>query len=303
MILASKNRPLFLLLISAPFLFASIAALQARIDQRTRSAAQAQEELLLTSGPAVKRLSLGYDSLLADIYWTRAVQYYGEHLEGSDGRFDLLWPLLDISTTLDPKLIPAYRFGAIFLSETGEMGAGRPDLAIALVKRGIAANPDDWHLDSDLGLLYYWRLKDYPDAQAAYVAGGRVPQAPPWLNIMAARIAEKGGSIETSRMIWSNLYETSKDKRVRQRALEMMNALKAEEDEMHLDELAEQYRKRFGHYPASSREMRDAGMLAGIPVDPAGYAYIFGPDGKSRLSPDSPILTESQPTNPSGGSR
>jgi len=302
-ILASKNRPLFLLLISAPFLFASIAALQARIDQRTRSAAQAQEELLLTSGPAVKRLSLGYDSLLADIYWTRAVQYYGEHLEGSDGRFDLLWPLLDISTTLDPKLIPAYRFGAIFLSETGEMGAGRPDLAIALVKRGIAANPDDWHLDSDLGLLYYWRLKDYPDAQAAYVAGGRVPQAPPWLNIMAARIAEKGGSIETSRMIWSNLYETSKDKRVRQRALEMMNALKAEEDEMHLDELAEQYRKRFGHYPASSREMRDAGMLAGIPVDPAGYAYIFGPDGKSRLSPDSPILTESQPTNPSGGSR
>ena len=31
------------------------------------------------SPKAVKRLSLGYDGLLADIYWTRAVQYFGGH--------------------------------------------------------------------------------------------------------------------------------------------------------------------------------------------------------------------------------
>ena len=92
--------------------------------------------------------------------------------------FDLLWPLLDVTTTLDPHLMPAYRFGAIFLSEPGEVGAGRPDLAIELVKRGIAANPSEWRLDTDLGFLYYWRVKDYQNAAAAYLQASKNPEAP-----------------------------------------------------------------------------------------------------------------------------
>ena len=43
----------------------------------TLAMTQEKEELLLRSGPLLKKLSLGYDPLLADIYWTRAVQYYG----------------------------------------------------------------------------------------------------------------------------------------------------------------------------------------------------------------------------------
>ena len=145
------------------------------MTQQTRSAAQEKQELLLRSGAALKKLSLGYDSLLADIYWTRAVQYYGTRVGTPGANFDLLWPLLDITTTLDPKLIVAYRFGAIFLSEPGMAGPGRTDLAVELVKRGIAANPDEWHLGTDLGFLYYWRMKDYPDAAAAYFAASKRP--------------------------------------------------------------------------------------------------------------------------------
>ena len=61
-------------------------------------------------------MSLGYDGLLADIYWTRAVQYFGsKHHEGSRN-FDLLAPLLEITTTLDPHLLVAYEYGANFLA-------------------------------------------------------------------------------------------------------------------------------------------------------------------------------------------
>src|SRR5579863_2894543 len=152
-----------------PLLFLCVAALQAGIDARTRTAIQEREELLLSSPSVVQKISLGYDSLLADIYWTRAVQYYGSRVGTDHPNFDLLWPLLDITTTLDPKLVIAYRFGAVFLSETGRGGAGRTDLAIKLVRRGIAANPDQWILGSDLGFLYYWRMRDYPDSAAAYL--------------------------------------------------------------------------------------------------------------------------------------
>jgi hypothetical protein len=31
-------------------------------------------------------------------------------------------------------------------------------------------------------------------------------------------------------------------------------------------------------------------MLRAIPVDPAGYPYVFGPDGKSSLVPISPVV-------------
>jgi hypothetical protein len=292
----AKKRMVLFTLAAAPVLFVAIAALQVRIDARTRSVATQKQELLLLSGPLVKKLSLGYDPLLADVYWTRAVQYYGARIGVPHADFDLLWPLLDLTTALDPRLPPAYRFGTIFLSEAPPIGAGRTDLAIELVKRGIAANPNVWGLQSDLGFLYYWRLKDYPSAAAAYLSASRVPHSPPWLKLMAARVAEKGGSVETSRMIWSELYESSQDPNVRKNALEKLRGLRAQEDEMHLDELAEDYRKRFGHLPVSTKEMREAGFFKGIPLDPDGLPYQLTPDGKSHLDPRSTVVIEQDST-------
>ena len=52
------------------------------------------------------------------------------------GEYELLYPLLDLTTTLDPYFTIAYRFGAIFLSEAPPGGPGRPDQAIALLRRG-----------------------------------------------------------------------------------------------------------------------------------------------------------------------
>jgi hypothetical protein len=52
---------------------------QSAIDRRTGpSHADQGDSSFLSSGQIViKKLSLGYGGLLADIYWMRAVQYYG----------------------------------------------------------------------------------------------------------------------------------------------------------------------------------------------------------------------------------
>ena len=44
---------------------------------RIRQGATLQEALYIRSSTALRRMSLGYTGLLADIYWTRAVQYFG----------------------------------------------------------------------------------------------------------------------------------------------------------------------------------------------------------------------------------
>jgi hypothetical protein len=285
-----QTRGLWIAAAGVPLLFLAIATLQMKMDAGSLAHTSQDEELLLPSGSAVREMSLGYNSLLADIYWTRAVQYYGARAGVPGEKFDLLWPLLDITTTLDSKLTIAYRFGAIFLSEPLPAGAGRPDLAIELVKRGIAANPDDWYLNGDLGFLYYWRMSDYPNAAAAYLQGSKNPKAPAWLKMMAARVLEKGGSLETSRMIWSQIYESSQDTIVRKKSMEMLLGLRAQEDEAQLDGVAQVYKNRFGHFPASASDLQDAGLLRGVPADPAGYPYVFGTNGESSLDPQSPVV-------------
>jgi hypothetical protein len=292
-----QRRSLWLAVATIPALFAALFVLQMRIDARTRSEAQQRQELLLRSPAAIEKMSLGYNSLLADIYWTRAVQYYGGQLVAANSHLPLLWPLLDISTTLDPKLVPAYHFGAMFLSEP-YVGANRPDLAIALVKRGIKANPAHWQLYSDLGFLYYWYFRDYHHAAEAYLKGSDTPQGPSWMKMMAARLDQKGGSIETSRMIWTQVYETNSNPQIRKLALDTLKGLKAQQDEQELDMLASKYRQQFGRYPASFAEMRDAGMLRGIPLDPDGYPYVLGPEGKSALNPRSDVAIPTEPKTP-----
>ncbi len=285
-------------------LFGAIALLQSRIDAETSDFTLQKQELLLSSPTAIQKLSLGYGSLLGDIYWTRVVQYYGSRVTEPHPNFDLLWPLLNITTTLDPKLVVAYHFGAVFLSEQ-VVGANRTDLAIKLVKRGIEANPDNWYLCGDLGFLYYWRMRDYPDAVSAYLEGSKIPGAPPWMKLMAARVSAMGGSIETSRMIWSQIYESTKDKNVRNMAKKELKVLKAQADEEHLDEIAADFKKRFGHYPTTTEDLRAAGFVRGIPLDPEGYPYVFGADGKSGLDPRSPIVIQNQvpPPELSGASK
>src|SRR5579863_5864958 len=72
-----------------------------QIDQ-VRTAATLEDVLYISSPKFVKRASLGYEGLLADIYWTRAVQYFGrEHFLGGKN-YELLAPLLEITTALDP---------------------------------------------------------------------------------------------------------------------------------------------------------------------------------------------------------
>jgi len=288
----SHIRAVLLALVAVPVLFVMCAAQQVRIDAETRSMNQGDEELLLRSGWLVRNLSLGYEPLLADIYWTRVVQYYGTRARKPGATYESLWPLLDITTTLDPKLMIAYRFGAVFLSERPPVGPGRADLAVDLVKRGIAENPDEWRLYQDLGFLYSIRLKDYQKASDAYLEGSKNPHAQIWMKVMAARVAESGNALETSRLIWMEVYANTKDELIRRRATQQIRALDAAIGLKKLNESSEDYWRKYGRFPTSMQELRDAGLVGGALQDPEGYAYVMGPNGVPQLNPKSPIVLD-----------
>ncbi len=287
-----QNPIAWLLLLVLPLGFASVWKLQHTIDAQRESLNEERDEVLLRSRKLVKAMSLEYAPLLADIYWTRAVQYYGnKHMRGQ-ANLELLWPLLDITTTLDPNLVVAYRFGAMFLSQAAPGGAGRPDLAVQLIQRGIQANPEYWRLYEDLGFVYYFDLKDYQKASEAFLEGSKRPNAQIWMKVMAARIAAEGESFETSAFLWQDIYNSTADPTIKKNAELHLRLLRVREDCKHLDALADEYAKRYAKRPTRMNELVWAGLLPGIPADPLGFAYIFSDEGKAELNLDSPLLEQ-----------
>jgi tetratricopeptide (TPR) repeat protein len=282
----------WLLLLVLPAGFAGIWKLQHSIDEKRASLSQERDDILLRSGKLMKLMSLEYAPLLADIYWTRAVQYYGSKRVQDKAQLELLWPLLDITTTLDPNLLIAYRFGAMFLSQPAPAGAGRPDLAVELIQRGIKANPEYWRLHEDLGFVYYFDLKDYQKASEAFLEGSKKPNAQVWMKVMAAKIAAEGESFSTSAFLWKDIYESTSDPSVKKNALVRLKLLKVREDCKELDALADEYEKRNVRRPTRMADLVRAGLLRGVPKDPQGYAYIFGENGKAELNLDSPLLEQ-----------
>jgi hypothetical protein len=145
------------------------------------------------------------------VYWIRALQHYGYYRlhQEAPQRYRLLYPLLDLTTALDPYFNVAYRFGAIFLSEPDPGGAGRPDLGVALLEKGVASTPDRWQYYHDIGFIYYWHLNNPTKAAEWFKRGGDLPGSPWWLRTYAAVMLTKGGDREASRAMWSNLLQTA----------------------------------------------------------------------------------------------
>ena len=267
--------------------------MQKRIDQQTQVAKIEADNLTLRSPNMLKRMSLEYAPLVAAIYWTRAVQYYGEKHRLHQTSLDLLWPLLDIATTLDPQILPAYRFGSFFLGEKSPEGADRPDKAIELLNRGIQANPDAWRLYQDLGNLYYFDLRDYPKASAAFAEGSKNPNAMVWMRVMAAKIAAEGESLETSYFLWKQVFETATDPAIKQNAAEHLVLMQAQLEMEVINQAADQFEKRTGHRATRVSELVEVGLLKSIPKDPEGYPYVLGEGGKAEYNLNSPLLEKS----------
>jgi hypothetical protein len=269
-------------MVAATCLVVSMAAcvlLLHHIDE-IRPQANIEDTLYINSPKVIKRASLGFDGLMACIYWTRAVQYFGSRHARSETTYNELAPLLEISTALDPHIIPAYEFGANFLAPAPPNGAGEPVRAVELMQYGIHNNPDNWRLYYDLGFVYYTELRDYKKAAEVFNLGSRAPNANPFLKVLAAQMAEHAEDYATARMLWTATYESSTQTDIRQNALEHLRSIKVDEEVTSLQNAVTRFVQQNGRAPASFWELAAAEHLPGIPVDPDGNPYELTVDGQ-----------------------
>jgi hypothetical protein len=162
---------------------------------------------------------------------------------------------------------------------------------------GISYNPDNWHLYYDLGFVYYTELKDYSKAAEVFERGSKVPDAHPFMKIMAAQMAAHAGDFSTARMLWSATRDSSSEANIRQNAVEHLRAIRVDEDVTNLEALAKTFEEHTGRAPSSITELATAAHLGGIPVDPDGDPYQVAPDGRVLVQDpdDFPFITKGLP--------
>jgi hypothetical protein len=287
---------LFALIVAG--LVASIC-LQVVRDRRYPDVASPIDELYFTNGEAVGRMALSYKALLADVYWIRAVQYFGntrlDTRAGGEaarrakaGNYDLLYPLLDVTTSLDPAFNIAYRFGSIFLAEEYPLGPGQPELAIKLLDKGFAANPRKWQYVYDKAFVYSWALKDPRQAAHWFSEAAKVPGAPEWMPGMVAFMLEQGDDRRGSRVMWHQIYEAAEHEYMRDSAAFHLRQLDAADAADRLTALVRRHEAATGTRLTSFDPLVASGVLPGVPTDADGAPFVIDPQtGRVDLDPRS----------------
>lgn len=281
---------------------ASVVSLSRFIEARRPPVDVSQEEeRLYVTGPAIKRMSLGFNGLVADWYWMRALQYVGRKALNHPGKIQLddlsalnlrlLAPLLDTATTLDPQFMAVYDFGAVVLPAVNETDA------IALLNKGIAANPSAWRLYQHLGYIY-WQRGDYAVASKTYGEGSQLPGAPIWMKQMSAQMAAQGGSRATARQIYLNMIEQSEDEKIRELAARRLAQIYSFDERDAIRKVLAEFAARTGGCASTwkdvnpglssarfkidgeQQELRlNLDASSGAPIDPAGTLYRLVKDG------------------------
>ena len=304
------------ILVLAVLLLAGAAQLQAVRERRYPPPDDgAEASLYVQSGSAARRLAGAYASVAADLYWIRAIQHYGATklrltaaqrlapeppplIAALPDEYRLLYPLLDLTTALDPRFNIAYRFGAVFLAEPYPGGPGRPDLAVALLEKGLRERPDKWEYMEDIGFVHYWYDHDYRAAAQWFQQASEVPGAPWWLRSLAATTLAQGGDRRSSRLMWEAIRQSAEIDWLRTDAERRLAQLRALDDIDALQRAVDDYVRRAGQPPPGWSALIEQRVIRGVPADPSRTPYALSAEGRVGLSRSSPLWP--LPAEPAG---
>jgi len=258
----------FLIMLSLPF--------QYRIE-KSNDNFDIIEQSLLVSSSSLKKMSLGYDAFVADIYWIRALQYFTNTKDFYE-KAEQLYKYFDIITDLDPKFVNAYRFGGSFLAEKYPIGLSEIELGIKLFDKGRRNNPENYRIVLDEAFVYFIYTKDYEKASELFNEASEIISSEnrkSSLKGMAALALSKAGNIELSKKIWTYIYKTSTNESRKKFALGNIKELRTMEIENKLTQDLNRYYSDKGFFPENIDALLEYSNFSTIPEDTIGGEFII----------------------------
>lgn len=145
--------------------------------------------------------SFGFNTLLADILWIRAIQYLGGIPKIEEAEAATIYQMFDRITDLDPQFLEAYKLGGLTL------GVEESEKAINLLEKGIVNNKDvPWTIPYYASISAFFHLKNYPEAIRFLEIAVKSPDHPPHIDRLLAMANNLAGYKETSLNLWQEIY-------------------------------------------------------------------------------------------------
>lgn len=261
-------------------LMVSSFQVQGSIDNFLKEKDKIDDFIYVPSGEFLKVVSLGYNKMLADLYWLKALQHIGDKKWEAEG-YPYLFPILDLVTDLDPKFEYAYEVGGVVLS----VYTDRIAESNKLLEKGVNQNLQAWELPFYLGFNHFYYLEDYEKAAFYISKAAKTPGRPAYVPRLAARLYVESGSANTALDFLISVKESTKDERVRKELDRKIKEVVVERDIVVLENAIMQYKKRYYKAPQKLDYLLSKGILNRLPVEPlGGYYFLDSETGEVKSS-------------------
>ena len=275
-----------LVLLALLLLGASTVPLRASADGRRPAAIETQLDIPAFPPEVARPFSFGFRTLVADLSFIEAIQVYGglpkKARSYADGVFDdrRIARLLTYATDLDPSFRGAYRFAGNALphqTSDGKMAGVRA--AESLLERGTRNRPDDWQIFFALGCVRMLYLSDNAGAAQAMRGAAALPGAPPYLGLLASRLAVNAGELDAAEAMAREMADQSTEEGTRREWEQRLADLDMERRARVIDRASAAFKERTGAWPRTVSELVAAGELRAVPPEPRGGTFSVGADG------------------------
>lgn len=266
----------------------------ALLQQRSHAGQAANSSSGIWNLPSVALLAVAgeFKGLMADYLTLEAGAQMGTQLiRKPEGGFQVVkklydWPSIHrifvASQTLDPSFAQTYIVAQGWLPWDP---ANMVEETQEILKTAAKHRPWDWQATHFRGFNAYYFLKQPGEAGKLFLEAAKTPDAPSFLSILGARLAQKGGETATAIVIMKSML-AEKDSEEPGYA-DMLDRLHALKGVLIIEQAVSKYEKAMGHKPASLSELTSSGILAALPpnpynldycIDSAGLIYFDKPD-------------------------
>lgn len=247
---------------------AAIVTLKLAVERIPRKKIPGASIIYIPSGKHLKYATFGYSSLVADLVYIWAIQYYTTYTIVD--RFQNLEHIFSIIAELDPRFTDPYEIGALIAANE----ARDLRLAYKILDMGLAKNPDQWIFPFEAG-HYAQRARDYETARKYYEKAMNIPGAPNLAKRLYAAAGFRVMDLKESWETWLEIYNTAEDERTKKIAGKHLYQVKSTVDTNLLKEAIRNFRERYQRLPGELAELVRFEIISALPLDLDGKEYIY----------------------------
>jgi hypothetical protein len=192
--------------------------------QQERLSHQTDSQLSFPLPAKVQEIGLGYlHQLGAEMLYIKTTVFLGGLEPGYDRLLNAssLAENFTVISKLHPQFVDTYYVCESSLPSIDEK---RARAANDILRRGIAALPDNWVLSFFLGFNYFYYLNEPEEAARPLKMASELPDAPVWLAHLASVLAAEGGDIFAGLMWLNGMLANEEDESLRRRYREDLSA-------------------------------------------------------------------------------